>query len=157
MGLKERAQAAALVVKGRVLLYKELPASAIRLQKWAALIAEAAKKKDGQASFSGDAALRRAEDYNAQLEKMSTFIKRVALLKDDGEKIKQFIQDMKKSENLADKAFKSYRFAKDRFWDEFGRGSWDDQFVRWFSSDKPNWELLKRALNGFVTIDVNVL
>jgi hypothetical protein len=156
MGLPERLEAARLVVKYRAILRKEIPASEVRLKKWDNLITEAAGKKLVPAANQARDALRAADRYDVQINKIAGLIKRVSLLDDNSQKINAFIANMKKHGMLANKAYKDYVFEKDLFWTTFDPGSWDDRLLRWLRDDQPSWEAAFRVFKEFTRLSVNV-
>jgi hypothetical protein len=156
MGLMDRAKAAALVVKAKALLKKELPKVEPRGQKWAKLIKEAQAKKDSKAVTLAKKAKDVAEDYAMALQDMERLVDKVKLATDNSDKIKEFVKGMAKADEKANASYADYKDAKKNALKLFEKTkeSWDDKVLNWVMDDSPGWNTMKKVFTDLANIKI---
>jgi hypothetical protein len=156
MGLMDRAKAAALVVKAKGMLKKELPKVEPRAKKWTKLIEEAEAKNNSKLEGLAKKAKDAGDDYAVALEDMDRLVKKVKLVEDTSDKIKEFTKGMGKAEEKADDAYGKYKTAKTEAMKLVDRSKeeWDDRLIRWLADDSPGWATMKKLFTDLVKIQI---
>jgi hypothetical protein len=156
MGLKERLNAARLIVKTRAVLIKEKTDCTLRKKKMAEFARMAQRNKDARVLAAVKKATDRADDYAALIATKIRLIGSVDLLKDPTQKIRDFISDLKAAQSEAARALKGYLDAKDDARTALGTRpeGYDDKLIRWLDQEKLHQSELNSLLSKFVRIRI---